>query len=554
MPIIEICFRLFCAASSLPGPRDSIYSLAMNPAGTVIVCGSTENALRVWDPRTCTRLMKLKGHTENIKALVVSPDGKEVISGSSDGTIKVWNLGEQRCIQTIHVHSEGVWSLLMTDSFSHVISGSRDKRVVMTELRNPANSVLVCEERAPVLSLCYNVDRTGIWSTTWNSDIRCWKLPPRVTGLNALGGGGVISNAGGVSGGAGGTGAGGEPVPVANVEMNCIKGGAAIKKYAVLNDKRHILTRDTDQNVALYDVLKVVKVQDLGCVDFDEELERRNQRIYIPNWFTVDLKTGMPTIVLGQDEVDCFAAWVAVDTGLPDHVEPGSELKVNYGKLLLQALLEYWQPPQSSQNLGPADMCDQDIRGNEYFKVPVHTPVIFSEVGGRTVCRQLVRDAAGETESALLQETVPQWVTDVVIERTNPKFIKMPFYLLPHPQQAMKQDRNKKERLIANEFIPCRKLCEHVLDKVLGAECMPGTGSGSGSGGSMGASNSNNSNNNATSSASNNNSEANSEIPAEDRLELYCNDVIIDPNLDLRTVRHFIWKQSADLTFHYKTK
>lgn len=179
--------------SSLTGCRDSIYSLAMNPSGTVIVCGSTENMIRVWDPRSCSRLMKLKGHSENIKALVVSPDGKEVISGSSDGTIKVWNVGEQRCMQTIHVHTEGVWSLLMTDSFSHVISGSRDRRVIMTELRNPANSVLVCEEEAPVLSMCYNLDRTGIWTTTWNSDIRCWKLPrPTTSG----GGGGVVGNSG----------------------------------------------------------------------------------------------------------------------------------------------------------------------------------------------------------------------------------------------------------------------------------------------------------------------------------------------------------------------
>lgn len=353
------------------------------------------------------------------------------------------------------------------------------------------------------------------------------------------------------------------------MEVNCIKGGAAIKKYAVLNDKRHMLTRDTEDNLALYDVLKVAKVQDLGQgVDFDEELNRRQQKIYIPNWFTVDLKTGMPTIVLGQDEVDCFAAWVAIDVGLPEHAEPGSELKVNYGKLLLQALLEYWQPPTHnlSQELcggGGGDPNDLLlVHGNEYFKVPKHTPVIFSEVGGRTVCRQLVRDAAGETESALLHEMVPQWVTDVVIERTNPKFIKMPFYLLPHPAMQMKQDRVKKERLIANEFIPCRKLCEHVLDKVLGQGAdysIPGSGQGggggggAGTGGSGGSSNSNNNNNNNNSNNSDGNSEG-SQVPAEDRLELYCNDVLIDLRDDLRTVRHFIWKQSADLTFHYKTK
>lgn len=50
-----------CSASSVSGNKDSIYSLAMNPSGTVIVSGSTEKVLRVWDPRTCNKLMKLKG-------------------------------------------------------------------------------------------------------------------------------------------------------------------------------------------------------------------------------------------------------------------------------------------------------------------------------------------------------------------------------------------------------------------------------------------------------------------------------------------------------------
>ncbi|VDI39342.1 WD repeat-containing protein 48, partial [Mytilus galloprovincialis] len=34
-----------------------------------------------------------------------------------------------------------------------------------------------------------------------------------------------------------------------------IKGGSSIRQYYVLNDKRHILTKDTDDHVALWDVL-----------------------------------------------------------------------------------------------------------------------------------------------------------------------------------------------------------------------------------------------------------------------------------------------------------
>ena len=69
---------LYLTASGLFGTKDSIYSLATNPSGTVVVSGSAEKALRVWDPRTCQKLMKLKGHADNIKALVLNRDGTQV--------------------------------------------------------------------------------------------------------------------------------------------------------------------------------------------------------------------------------------------------------------------------------------------------------------------------------------------------------------------------------------------------------------------------------------------------------------------------------------------
>ena len=50
---------------------------------------------------------------------------------------------------------------------------------------------------------------------------------------------------------------------------------------------------------------------------------------------------------------------------------------------------------------------------------------MISEVGGRTLYRLLARDAGGETEGVLLNETVPAWVVDIVVEKKLPKFIKV---------------------------------------------------------------------------------------------------------------------------------
>lgn len=95
---------MILTASSLSGQKDSIYSLAMNRNGTVLISGSTEKVpsliipengfisfpshlncfiifvqiLRVWDPRTCGKVMKLKGHMDNVKAICIDADGTHV--------------------------------------------------------------------------------------------------------------------------------------------------------------------------------------------------------------------------------------------------------------------------------------------------------------------------------------------------------------------------------------------------------------------------------------------------------------------------------------------
>lgn len=70
-------------------------------------------------------------------------------------------------------------------------------------------------------------------------------------------------------------------------------GAPSIKQYHILNDKRHVITKDSKRNVAIYDALSAKKVDDLGEVSLEEEIKKRAQKVFIPNWFTVDLKIGV---------------------------------------------------------------------------------------------------------------------------------------------------------------------------------------------------------------------------------------------------------------------
>ena len=73
--------------------------------------------LRVWDPRTCAKLMKLKGHTDNVKSLLLNRDGTQV----SQKTSKDLADREERTDVIIYV------SLIqpLTSSFSSVCRAAR---------------------------------------------------------------------------------------------------------------------------------------------------------------------------------------------------------------------------------------------------------------------------------------------------------------------------------------------------------------------------------------------------------------------------------------------
>lgn len=97
------------------------------------------------------KTMKLKGHTDSacftfiriapiltlrhlpdVKAVLVNEEGTLVVSGSSDGSMRLWDLRQQRTIHTYDPHTDSVWALAADEGFTKIYSGGRDKRVFLT--------------------------------------------------------------------------------------------------------------------------------------------------------------------------------------------------------------------------------------------------------------------------------------------------------------------------------------------------------------------------------------------------------------------------------------
>ncbi|KAJ2394866.1 SCF ubiquitin ligase complex subunit cdc4, partial [Coemansia sp. RSA 2603] len=84
------------------GHSDSVRAVA--GYGNMVVSGSYDCSIRVWDLKSGMEVHKLEGHTSKVYTIVLDPDQHLIFSGSMDGTIRVWNWDTGNCLRILRGH------------------------------------------------------------------------------------------------------------------------------------------------------------------------------------------------------------------------------------------------------------------------------------------------------------------------------------------------------------------------------------------------------------------------------------------------------------------
>ncbi|KAK0475868.1 cell division control protein 4 [Armillaria novae-zelandiae] len=106
----------------LEGHDQAIRALAAR--GRILVSGSYDYNVRVWDIITGQCKFVLTGHTQKVYCVALEPKQNQAYSGSMDGTVRVWNLQTGQCQHTLIGHTSLVGLLGLSPSY--LVSAAAD--------------------------------------------------------------------------------------------------------------------------------------------------------------------------------------------------------------------------------------------------------------------------------------------------------------------------------------------------------------------------------------------------------------------------------------------
>uniref|UniRef100_A0A915E3J0 F-box domain-containing protein n=1 Tax=Ditylenchus dipsaci TaxID=166011 RepID=A0A915E3J0_9BILA len=108
----------------LEGHTNRVYALLYESHRDMIISGSLDTTIKVWNSRTGECLQTLVGHQSLTSGMQLR--GDLLVSANADSTIKVWNILDGQCLHTLagqHRHSSAVTSLQFLENGLVATSG-----------------------------------------------------------------------------------------------------------------------------------------------------------------------------------------------------------------------------------------------------------------------------------------------------------------------------------------------------------------------------------------------------------------------------------------------
>jgi WD40 repeat protein len=158
----------------IEGHTDPVNSVAFSPNGQLIVSGSGDSTVRVWDVTTGIERHTMHGHEDLVWSVASSPDSQFIVSGSSDHTVRVWDATTGAAQHIMHGHKDWVYSVAFSPDSQLITSGSRDNTARVWDATTGVERHIIHSHNHQVYSVAFSPDGQSIVSGLDDMTVRVW--------------------------------------------------------------------------------------------------------------------------------------------------------------------------------------------------------------------------------------------------------------------------------------------------------------------------------------------------------------------------------------------
>ncbi len=139
----------------------------------IVVTGSQDNAVRIWDSAAGKLMRTFTGHTGPVNTVATSREGR-IVSGSNDRTVKVWDIAQAKEITTLRGHTGEVASVALSPDGKWIASGSLDKTIKLWDAVTGRELRTLKGHTQAVQGVAFSPDGTLIASASDDASVRVW--------------------------------------------------------------------------------------------------------------------------------------------------------------------------------------------------------------------------------------------------------------------------------------------------------------------------------------------------------------------------------------------
>lgn len=153
---------------------DFINSIDTHPEKKLLVTGSKDETIILWDLQEMTELYTLEDNNSEIQCVAFSPDGRYLV-GSDRNVIKAWTV-EGEYINSLSGHATAVWSIDFNPAGDRIVTGSFDRTFRLWDFINLSELFEFEGHLKSVLSVTFHPLRDVIASGSLDETIRLWDM------------------------------------------------------------------------------------------------------------------------------------------------------------------------------------------------------------------------------------------------------------------------------------------------------------------------------------------------------------------------------------------